>query len=103
MKKFTNVEKKLCPCCNSDQTKYLGMRGGKYQREGLGIESKIVQCINCSVIYPNPFPIPESLESLYGDTNEYFSKKRKMFPPDNERKEGDKMKDCYAHNYFGEK
>ena len=75
MKKFTNVEKKLCPCCNSDQTNYLGMRGGKFQREGLGIESKIVQCINCSVIYPNPFPIPESLESLYGDTNEYFSKK----------------------------
>ena len=55
LKSFTNVEKKLCPCCNSDQTKYLGMRGGKYQREGLGIESKIVQCINCSVIYPNPF------------------------------------------------
>jgi len=73
LKSFTNVEKKLCPCCNSDQTKYLGMRGGKYQREGLGIEAKIVQCINCSVIYPNPFPIPESLESIYGDPDEYFS------------------------------
>ena len=75
MKKFTNVERKLCPCCNSDQSKYLGMRGGKYQREGQGIESKIVQCVNCSVIYPNPFPIPESLESIYGDPDEYFSNK----------------------------
>jgi len=73
--KFTNIERKLCPCCNSDQTKYLGMRGGKYQREGLGIESKIVQCVNCSVIYPNPFPVPESLESIYGDPDEYFSNK----------------------------
>ena len=44
-KKFTNIEKKLCPCCNSDKTKYLGMRGGKFQREGLGIESKIVKNI----------------------------------------------------------
>ena len=75
LKSFTNVEKKLCPCCNSDQTQYLGMRGGKYQREGLVIESKIVQCLNCSVIYPNPFPIPESLESIYGDPDEYFSGK----------------------------
>ena len=75
MKKFTNVERKLCPCCNSGQTKYLGMRGGKYQREGQGIESKIVQCVNCCVIYPNPFPIPESLESIYGDPDEYFSNK----------------------------
>ena len=51
------------------------MRGGKFQREGLGIESKIVQCLNCSLVYPNPFPEPKSLESLYGDTNDYFSKK----------------------------
>jgi 2-polyprenyl-3-methyl-5-hydroxy-6-metoxy-1,4-benzoquinol methylase len=79
MTKFTNVEKKLCPCCNSDSTKYLGLRGGKYQREGLGIESKIVQCVNCSVIYPNPFPIPESLESIYGDPNEYFSNKEEWY------------------------
>ena len=51
------------------------MRGGKFQREGLGIESKIVQCLNCSLVYPNPFPEPKSLEILYGDTNDYFSKK----------------------------
>jgi 2-polyprenyl-3-methyl-5-hydroxy-6-metoxy-1,4-benzoquinol methylase len=79
LKKFTNVEKDLCPSCNFDQTKYLGMRGGKYQREGLGIESRIVQCLNCSLIYPNPFPIPESLESIYGDPDEYFSGKEEWY------------------------
>tara|TARA_Y100001949_G_scaffold175262_1_gene184672 strand:+ start:406 stop:1194 length:789 start_codon:yes stop_codon:yes gene_type:complete len=35
--------------------------------------------------------------------NEYISKKRQSFPPDNERKPGSEIKDCYAHNYFGEK
>tara|TARA_B100000787_G_scaffold168823_1_gene158391 strand:+ start:1257 stop:2090 length:834 start_codon:yes stop_codon:yes gene_type:complete len=51
------------------------MRGGKFQREGLGIESNIFQCLDCCLVYPNPFPIPKTLESLYGDTNDYFSKK----------------------------
>jgi 2-polyprenyl-3-methyl-5-hydroxy-6-metoxy-1,4-benzoquinol methylase len=72
---FTNVERKFCPSCNEKKAKFLGMRGGKFQREGLGIASKIFQCANCSLIYPNPFPFPESLESLYGDTDDYFSKK----------------------------
>lgn len=72
---FINLTKESCPCCETKETRYLGMRGGKFQREGLGIESTIVQCLNCSVIFPNPFPIPESLESLYGDPDEYFAKK----------------------------
>lgn len=75
MQIFKSIKKDSCPCCDSDQDRYLGMRGGKFQREGLGIESKIVQCLNCSLVYPNPFPMPESLESLYGDTEDYFSNK----------------------------
>jgi len=73
--KFTDLEIKSCPVCLNDEFQFIGMRGGKFQRESLGVESKIVQCLNCSLLYPNPFPIPESLESLYGDTNDYFSKK----------------------------
>ena len=75
MTKFTDLEIKSCPVCSSNDFRFLGIRGGKSQREGLGIESKIFQCHSCSLLYPNPFPIPESLESLYGDTNDYFSKK----------------------------
>lgn len=55
------------------------MRGGKYQREGLGVETKIFQCLNCSLIFPNPFPIPDSLESIYGDPDEYFSGKEEWY------------------------
>ena len=75
MKKFTFKLNANCPCCDHSQHKFMGMRGGKYQREGLGIETKIFQCLNCSVVFPNPFPIPESLESIYGDPDEYFSGK----------------------------
>ena len=75
MNKFENLKLKSCPVCGEKQTKLIGMRGGKFQREGLGIESRIVQCKNCSLVYPNPFPVPETLESLYGDTDDYFSKK----------------------------
>ena len=55
------------------------MRGGKFQREGLGEETKIVQCIDCSLIFPNPFPVPDSLESIYGDPDEYFSGKEEWY------------------------
>ena len=72
---FTFIEHTHCPSCKSNRIKYIGMRGGKYQREGKGIETRIVRCSNCSLIFPNPFPIPESLESIYGDTDEYFSVK----------------------------
>jgi len=75
MQNFINIEKEFCPCCGSDQERYIGMRGGKFQREGLGIESTIVQCLNCSIIFPNPFPMPESVDSLYGDPYKSFAKK----------------------------
>ena len=68
---FTFIEHTHCPSCKSNRIKYIGMRGGKYQREGKGIETRIVRCSNCSLIFPNPFPIPESLESLYEDYEEF--------------------------------
>ena len=74
-KNFTFIFKDFCPSCHAKKFKILGMRGGKFQRDGLGEETKIVQCNDCSLIFPNPFPIPDSLESLYGDPDEYFSGK----------------------------
>jgi 2-polyprenyl-3-methyl-5-hydroxy-6-metoxy-1,4-benzoquinol methylase len=64
-----------CRACESTNFKFIGMRGGKYQRWGLGIESPIYKCKNCSLLFPNPFPVPQSLESIYGHPDEYFSKK----------------------------
>jgi SAM-dependent methyltransferase len=41
------------------------MRGGRYQRDGQGIETRIVRCRGCGLVYPNPFPYPEDPEALY--------------------------------------
>ncbi len=64
-----------CRACGGTEFKFMGMRGGKYQRWGLGIESKIYKCKKCSLLFPNPFPVPDNLESIYGHPDEYFSKK----------------------------
>ncbi|MBI3555019.1 MAG: class I SAM-dependent methyltransferase [Deltaproteobacteria bacterium] len=61
-----------CPICGQNQERVLGMRGGKFQRHGLGIPNKIVQCRQCSLIYPNPFPVPVNAQKLYGDPGKYF-------------------------------
>lgn len=72
---FDMQEIKECRACGATKFKFIGMRGGKFQRWNLGIESSIYKCMNCSLLFPNPFPVPESLESIYGHPDEYFSKK----------------------------
>lgn len=61
-----------CPICKKDSTKKLGQRGGRYQRQRLGIETTIVRCCGCGLLYPNPFPYPEDPQRLYGEPEEYF-------------------------------
>lgn len=62
-----------CPVCEGAGEKVLGARGGRFQREGLGIESRIVQCRECSLLFANPFPVPTNVGALYGDPDTYFS------------------------------
>jgi SAM-dependent methyltransferase len=62
----------VCPVCRRDDARELGMRGGRHQRWGLGVETRIVQCRRCTLVYPNPFPFPESPQTLYGDPRKYF-------------------------------
>lgn len=61
-----------CPVCKQDHTKKVGLRGGKYQRLNLGIETIIVRCLSCGLLYPNPFPFPENPQRLYGEPDKYF-------------------------------
>lgn len=60
------------PYLRPGPTKTLGLRGGSHHRHGLGIESTIVQCVRCKLIFPDPFPIPKSPQALYGDPDKYF-------------------------------
>jgi SAM-dependent methyltransferase len=61
-----------CPICGPGQQQVLGLRGGKHQRWGLGVETTIVRCTKCGVIFANPFPFPLDAQQLYGDPEGYF-------------------------------
>ncbi len=61
-----------CPLCGPTREKSVGMRGGKYHRYGLGIETEIVECDRCGLMYPNPFPFPLDFQRLYADPGKYF-------------------------------
>jgi 2-polyprenyl-3-methyl-5-hydroxy-6-metoxy-1,4-benzoquinol methylase len=50
----------------------LGLRGGAHQRHGLGVETRIVECSRCGLLFPDPFPIPVDPQELYGDPEKYF-------------------------------
>ena len=71
-----NFEKINCPICVNSSLNKIGLRGGKYQRFGLGVETTIVKCKTCSLIFPNPFPFPKNLNEIYVNEEEYFSEKK---------------------------
>jgi ubiquinone/menaquinone biosynthesis C-methylase UbiE len=62
-----------CPTCELYATQIVGLRGGKYHRYRLGIVSRIVRCGSCSLLFPDPFPVPLSPGTLYGDPSKYFA------------------------------
>ena len=63
-----------CPVCRVPPGKYLGRRGGAAHREGTGVECRIWRCRRCSLVFPNPMPVPERGEGeLYAlDPGQYF-------------------------------
>ena len=62
-----------CPICEIPPTKFLGKRGGASHREGTGIETEIWACGKCSLIFPNPMPVPvNGLEQHYDASAEHF-------------------------------
>jgi SAM-dependent methyltransferase len=64
-----------CPTCGPGPKKPIGTRGGRHQRYGSGVESAIVQCARCSLLFADPFPIPLNPGELYGDPSKYFEHK----------------------------
>lgn len=61
-----------CPLCGPVGERVLGSRGGRAHRAGLGVESRIVQCVSCGLIFANPMPHPTQAFANYHDTEEYF-------------------------------
>lgn len=61
-----------CPLCEKRASKRLGRRGGAAHRSSLGIECAIWQCGDCGLIFPDPMPIPNSIDSHYEEPDDYF-------------------------------
>jgi 2-polyprenyl-3-methyl-5-hydroxy-6-metoxy-1,4-benzoquinol methylase len=47
-----------CPICEAPPTRRIGRRGGIAHRTNLGVECEVWQCERCSLVFPNPMPIP---------------------------------------------
>jgi 2-polyprenyl-3-methyl-5-hydroxy-6-metoxy-1,4-benzoquinol methylase len=65
-------KKSFCPMCKEDDYKIIGVRGGEFHRDKLGIETQVVQCRHCSLYYTNPTLLP--LSNPYAEEGEYFVK-----------------------------
>ncbi|MGZ3420117.1 MAG: methyltransferase domain-containing protein [Polyangiales bacterium] len=61
-----------CPVCGPGGERELGLRGGKHHRYRRGVETRIVECGRCGLLYANPFPFPRKPHELYGDPDKYF-------------------------------
>ncbi len=62
-----------CPICEKNNFSFIGYNGGKYHPNKKGKESQIFKCIDCSLLLPNPLPLPQNIQEVYNNPNEYFS------------------------------
>jgi 2-polyprenyl-3-methyl-5-hydroxy-6-metoxy-1,4-benzoquinol methylase len=71
-------ENRDCPICGSNQRKTIGKRGGRSHRAGLGKETTVVRCQDCTALYTYPTLIPAG--NPYDESNfeDYF-----LHHPDN--------------------
>lgn len=53
------AEERPCPGCGSGSFRRLGRRGGAAHHARLGIETTIVRCRSCHLVYPRPFLLPD--------------------------------------------
>lgn len=61
-----------CPVCGSTDRRRKGSRGGKYHRDSKGVESNIVQCRRCTLLYVHPKLLP--VGNPYAGEDDYFEK-----------------------------
>jgi SAM-dependent methyltransferase len=48
----------VCPICDVPPTTFVGRRGGPAHRASLGTVCEIWRCGQCSLVFPNPMPVP---------------------------------------------
>jgi SAM-dependent methyltransferase len=62
----------VCPVCGPSIERTIGLRGGAHHWHGRGVETRIVECTRCGLLYANPYPTPTDFQRLYADPEKYF-------------------------------
>jgi len=65
-------EERPCPVCSSTDRRVLGKRGGNAHHKGSGVETSIVQCQVCELLYAFPTLVPKSSPYELETAEEYF-------------------------------
>jgi SAM-dependent methyltransferase len=65
-------EDRSCPICGSRNAKKLGARGGRAHHEAKGVETNVVRCNECSLIYTHPTLMPLTNPYDKESAEEYF-------------------------------
>ena len=62
----------VCPVCGPSTERTIGLRGGAHHWQNRGVETRIVECTSCGLLYANPYPTPTDFQRLYADPEKYF-------------------------------
>lgn len=65
-------EDRSCPICGARNAKNLGARGGRAHHESRGVETNVVRCNECALIYTHPTLVPQTNPYDKGSAEEYF-------------------------------
>lgn len=66
------AEERSCPGCEGQSYRSLGLRGGKSHHRKLGLETTIVRCRHCHLVYPRPFLLPDGNPYEAYSSDQYF-------------------------------
>lgn len=66
------AEDRPCPICGSSVAKTLGARGGRAHQQGKGVETNVVRCKDCKLVYTQPTLIPTSNPYAKESPEDYF-------------------------------
>ena len=65
-------EDRPCPVCGSRNARNLGARGGRAHHGARGVETNVVRCNECALIYTHPTLMPQTNPYDKGSAEEYF-------------------------------
>lgn len=67
------AESRPCPICESEESVFVGTRGGRAHRHHKGVETTVVRCKRCLAFYTSPTLLPESNPYAELTRDEYFA------------------------------